>query len=307
MANQLAALRAAARGVADVNIEFADAAMAPEQLFDRCRGARAIVVGMGVRTFTPELASRLEGLHLVQTMTAGMDYLDVDGLRKIGLTVRDNGGSNAPAVAEHAIALMFAVHRKLVEQVDSVRRGTWAEGVAGGPEDFRTFVGLRVGIIGLGRIGSRVAKRLTGWECDVVFHDIASFSPEYTEAASARRIAFDELLATSDVVTLHVPLNDTTRHMIGPPQLTAMKNDGVLINTSRGSVVDEEGLIEALRGAEIAGCGLDVVATEPLDPSSPLLSLPNVVVTPHFATRSIQSGQAAAANAIANIVSALKD
>ncbi len=305
MTQQLANLRAAAEGVVDIEIEMVDEHLSRDELIERCSGCQAIVVGMGVASFDPGVAAGVEGLRLVQTMTAGTDFLDVAGLEAMGLRVENNGGANAPAVAEHAIALMFALHRKLVAQLDSVRGGTWSEGVPGGPDDFRTFAGLHVGIIGLGRIGSRVAKRLAGWECDVVYHDIADFSAEYERETGARRVTLDELLTSSHVVTVHVPLDESTRRLIGEDALKTMRADAILINTSRGAVVDERALVAALESGQIAGCGLDVLEREPVDPENPLLALDNVVITPHFATRARQSELAAAVNAIANIAEVL--
>ena len=252
IAQQVVSLRAAAAGVVDIDVEFVDSDDPEIDLHQQCLGTAVVVVGMGnTRLFTSELAARLPDLELVQTMTAGTDYLDTSGLRALGLEVADNGGANAPAVAEHAITLIVMVHRRVLEQIDSVRSGTWAEGVTSNPSGFRTMVGSRVGIIGLGRIGSRVAKRLTGWECEIVYHDIASFDMSYERAAGATRIGLEQLLETSDVVTLHVPLDESTRHLISTAEFRTMKQDAVLINTSRGPVVDEAALIAALRNGSI--------------------------------------------------------
>ena len=132
----------------------------------------------------------------------------------IGVQVANNGGANAVCVAEHAMWLILTILHKFDRQIASLRAGRWAADVTGEREEFRTLVDKRIGIVGLGRIGSRVAKRLAGWECDVVYHDIAEFDADYERSTGARRIPLDELLATSDVVTLHVPLDRMTRHMI---------------------------------------------------------------------------------------------
>jgi len=160
-------------------------------------------------------------------------------------------------------------------------------------EDFHELTGKRVGIVGLGQIGSRVAKRLAGWECEVVYHDIAKIDPALEQAANARRVPFDELLHTSDVVTLHVPLDRTTHGMISTRELELMKPSAVLVNTCRGPVVDETALISALEGNEIAGAGLDVTELEPFEPDNPLLKMRNVVVTPHLAGLSIEAREKA--------------
>ena len=162
------------------------------------------------------------------------------------------------------------------------------------------MVGKQVGIIGLGRIGSRVAKRLSTWECTVVYYDTAEFDREYEESVGAQRLSLKELIATSDYISLHVPLDRVTHHMFSTEQFKAMKKEAVLINTCRGGVVNEQALIEALRAKEIWGAGLDVTEIEPIPPRNPLITMPNVVITPHQATRVIQSEWNADLNAIEN-------
>ena len=250
---------------------------------------------------TPELVERLPNLKLAQTFGAGTDRLDKTALAELGVTVANNGGANAVAVAEHAIALMIAVNRKFDVQIDSVKNGAWWAEVQGERHEFHTFAGRRVGIVGLGRIGSRVAKRLQGWECEVVYHDVAEFDEEYEAAAGATRVDFDELLQTSDIVSLHVPLERTTRGLISDRELRLMKSTAILVNTGRGPVVDERALIDALESGEIFAAGLDVTEIEPIEPDNPLPNMPNVVVTPHMAGRAIESEYNAAEYTITNV------
>jgi phosphoglycerate dehydrogenase-like enzyme len=167
--------------------------------------------------------------------------------------------------------------------------------------EFHTLVGKRVGIIGLGRIGSRVAKRLYGWECEVVFHDVLDFPREYVEATHAKRVDMETLLATSDIVTVHVPLDPPTHNLISERELSLMKPTAILINTCRGPVVDEAALIRALREKKIFGAGLDVVEQEPIRMDNPLLALDNVILTPHQATRAIESSDNAKKFVVENI------
>ena len=208
--------------------------------------------------------------------------------------------ANAVAVAEHAIALMFAVNRKLDMQIASVKAGTWMEGVTGDRTDFHTLVGKRVGIVGLGRIGSRVAKRLQGWECEIVYADITSYSKEYEAAAGATRVDFDELIETSDVISLHVPLDRTTEKILSDREFSRMKRGAMVINACRGPVIDEEALVRALDNGLIAGAGLDVTEIEPIEMTNALIGRENVVLLPHHAGMSVEARQKSIDNAIEN-------
>lgn len=250
---------------------------------------------------TNDIAAGIDGLRLVQTFSAGTDNLDRARLLNLGVQVANNGGANASTVAEQTIGLLMMVMHKLDRQVESARAGRWAADVTGAPvTEFQTLVGKRLGIVGLGRIGSTVAKYLSTWGAEIVYHDVVDFSPEYERDACARRVSEGELFATSDVVTLHVPLDRITRAMVSDAQFQAMKPNAILINTCRGPVVDEAALIRALEGGEIFGAGLDVTEIEPVDPASPLLSLPNVVLTPHMGGRSEEASANTTRNAAAN-------
>jgi phosphoglycerate dehydrogenase-like enzyme len=291
--------QAVASRVGGVTLKYVSSELPEDEIIRQCKDAIAILPN-GTRNLTPAMAAKMPKLRLVQTFSAGTDYLDKAGLAELGIDVANNGGANAVAVAEHAIALMFSVYRKLDLQIDSVKNGTWMAGVTGDRGEFHTLVGKRVGIVGLGRIGSRVAKRLTGWECEVVYADVAKFDSAYEKAAGAKRIDFEELLSTSDIITLHVPLERTTRHMMSDREFSLMKPTAILINTCRGPVVDEAALIRALESKKIFGAGLDVTEIEPIEASNPLPTMPNVIVTPHLATRAIESEYNAAENAVTN-------
>lgn len=237
-----------------------------------------------------ELAARVPTIKLLQTSSAGTDAFDKVGLAALGVTVANHGGGNAVAVAEHAIALMFSVYRKLDKQFESVREGQWKDPVSSYPiAEFRTLVGKRVGIIGLGNIGSRIAKRLQGWECEVVYHDCAAKDSAFEKACGVQRVDLATLLATCDIVSMNVPLEKSTRHMLSTKEFAQMKKGAIVINTARGPVVDEAALVQAITEGKVFGAGLDVVEKEPLNMESPLLSLPNVVITPHLGTRALES------------------
>ena len=295
---RLAALKKLAEKKDLLEFVSADVLQNPDEIITKCSGAEVLIT---INTDPVNaFASKLPGLKLLQTFSAGTDRLDKAGLLSRGTKVANNGGANSVAVAEHTIMLILTINHKFDEQIDSVKRGNWAADITGPLSEATSMVGKQVGIIGLGRIGSRVAKRLSAWECTVVYYDTAEFDTEYEEAAGARRLSFEELVSTSDYISLHVPLDRVTHHMFSTEQFKAMKKDAVLINTCRGGVVDEQALTEALRAKEIWGAGLDVTEIEPISLSSPLITMPNVVITPHQATRVIQSEWNADINAIEN-------
>ena len=293
-------LQEAAAKYPEVQLKFVDSDKPREEVLEECQDAVALIPA-GVRTFDTEFISKLDNLKLIQTFSAGTDWMDKAALAELGVQVSNNGGANAVAVAEHAVMLMLTIERKLDRQIESVKNGTWMAGVGGDRTEFHTLVGKRIGIVGLGRIGSRVAKRLQGWECEVVYYDTVDFDDEYTAAAGATFVELDELLETSDIVSLHVPLERTTRHMMSDREFASMKNSAILVNTCRGPVVDEAALKRALRDGEIFGAGLDVTEVEPIETDNDLPYLPNVVVTPHLATRALESEHNATANALANV------
>ena len=292
-------LKAEASGYPEVTLRFVDSDRPVNEVAADCQDAVVIIAG-GVRSFGTDLISKIPSLKLVQTPSAGTDWIDKAALAELGVGVANNGGANAVAVAEHAIMLMLTVERKLDRQIESVKSGTWMAGVGGDRNEYHTLVGKRIGIVGLGRIGSRVAKRLQGWECEVVYSDVVEHDEQYVAESGAKRVDLDELLATSDLVSLHVPLERTTRHMISDREFGLMKPTAILVNTCRGPVVDESALKRALTNGEIFGAGLDVTEVEPIESDNDLPTLPNVVVTPHMATRALESEKNATANVIAN-------
>jgi len=221
-------------------------------------------------------------LKLVQLTSAGYDRVDLEAARKAKVPVANNGGANSVAVAEHAVMLMLAVLKKLVYHHINVAAGTWR---AADFASVRTYEveGKRLGIIGLGNIGKKVARRVRGFDMDVRYYDVVRLTEDQEDALGVRFALLTEILKTSDVVTLHVPLNDVTRKMISTRELAMMKKTAILVNTCRGPVVDEDALHQALTAGTIAGAGLDVMVEEPPKKNHPLLSLPNVTLTPHSA------------------------
>ena len=239
-------------------------------------------------------------MKLVQLISAGYDRVDLEAARKAGIPVCNNGGANAIAVAEHTMALMLAVTKKLVWQHNNVVAGKWRVG------DFATtrlyeLAGKTLGIVGLGNIGKKVARRALGFDMHVQYYDIVRLVEDAEDALGVRFVLFEELCRTADVVSLHVPLTDRTRRMMGESQFASMKPSAILINTCRGPVVDEPALYRALTTGRLAGAGLDVMMDEPPPTNHPLFSLENVTITPHMAGPTWDTWQRCFRNAFDNV------
>jgi glyoxylate reductase len=207
--------------------------------------------------------------------------------------------------ADLAFTLLMAAARRIPESVDYVREGrwkTWGPMLLMGVD----VHGATLGIVGFGRIGREVARRGRGFGMRTIYHDVHPATPEEEAALGARRVEMDELLATSDFISLHVNLTDETHHLIDADALRAMKSTAVLVNTSRGPVVDPAALTDALREGQIFAAGLDVTEPEPLPVDHPLVSLPNCVVVPHIASASRVTRGKMAAMAAANLLAGLR-
>jgi glyoxylate reductase/D-3-phosphoglycerate dehydrogenase len=235
-------------------------------------------------------------LKLVQLMSAGYDRFNLDGARAARLPVAVNGGANAIAVAEHAIMLILSALKHVHLLDHAVRNGGWRNS-----RRVYELYHSTVGIVGMGRIGQEVAKRLAGWEATIIYYDPFRLSAEREQELGVSYVSLDALLRQADAVTVHVPLNAATRNLIDAESLSLMKPTAVLVNTARGGLVDEKALAVALRDGQILGAGLDVLSEEPPPLDHPLLELQNVILTPHSAGPTWQSFPRRFANCFANI------
>eukprot|EP01051_Picozoa_sp_SAG22_P008181 SAG22_NODE_609_length_8597_cov_12.875382_3_plen_352_part_00 len=265
------------------------------ELVAALRGAQVIIpYAGGAKALTTSLVEQLlpGGLRLVQLMSAGFDHIDVAGLAGLGVPVANNGGSNAIAVAEHAIGLLLSFYRRLPEALAHAHGGGWSAGTPLPELPLRREInGKTIGIVGFGNVGRQMARRLAGFDVELLYYDPLELPPgRDRELLATATASLDELLGASDIVTLHVPLDRQTRGMIGAAELRAMRRDAVLINTCRGPVVDEPALAAALRAGEIGGAVVDVTVLEPIEPDSPLLGLSNCMVTPHIAGDAAERG-----------------
>lgn len=222
-----------------------------------------------------------ERARLVQLLAAGYDRMNLGLMASLEVPCANNGGANSIAVADHAVLLMLAVYKQQTHTDPATRTGRWSAPITG-TNTFEMADKL-VGVLGLGNIGRRVVRRVQGFDARVQYFDVIPLNEEEERELEVTRVSLDELFRTSDILTCHTPLTPQTRHIVNRERLSLMKPTSVLINTSRGPVVDEEALIEALQEGRIAGAGLDVFEKEPVDPDNPLLKMDNVVVTPHVA------------------------
>jgi phosphoglycerate dehydrogenase-like enzyme len=257
------------------------------------------LVGFGNRAINADFYRRAPKLKLFQLLSAGYDTVDIEAARAAGIPVCNNGGANSTAVSEHAILLMLATCRRLVWQHESVAAGRWRGNDLAGTKlyELRDKV---LGIVGLGAIGRKVARLANAFGMRVQYYDIRRVSEAEEDALSVRFRLLGEILRTSDIVSLHVPLTPASRHMIGAAELAQMKPTAYIINTCRGPVIDEVALTAALTEGRIAGAGLDVFDQEPPAADNPLFRLNNVVLTPHFAGPTWDNQQARFRNAFDN-------
>lgn len=238
-------------------------------------------------------------LKLLHKWGVGYDNIDIATARELGIKVARTTGSNALPVAEFALGLMISALRYIGYGHAELKKGHWSTGSLPG----ETFMlsGKTVGLIGFGAIGQNVAKLLKGFGCTILYSKRHPLRPEEEAALGVRHASLDEILAQADVVSLHCPLTPETTNLIGREAFARMKKTAVLINVARGGVVDESALVTALRAREIAGAAMDVYAIEPLPADSELLTLDNLVVTPHLAAMAADNFAPTASRMFANI------
>ncbi len=256
---------------------------------------------VSVDPFNGTVLDAAKSLKVVARTGVGYDEIDLVAATRNGIAVLTTPGVNSNSVADTAIALLMAIARGIVAGDRSVRAGGWRDAASmQRPEVW----GKTIGIVGFGAIGKGVARRAAGFNLRVLAYDIV-YDHEFAKQHGASYVSLEQLLAESDFVSLHMPLTTETRAMIGEAALKRMKPTAYLINTARGPVVDEEALYRALTEGWIAGAGLDVFMNEP-PVGSPLLGLPNVVLTPHIAGVSREANKQVVYLCARNVVSILK-
>jgi len=240
-------------------------------------------------------------LKIVAQMAVGFDNIDVQEATKRGIYVTNTPEVLTDTTADFAWALLMAVARRIVEADKYVRTGQWKVGWHPSMLQGRDVHGATIGIVGAGRIGFGVARRAKGFNMKILFYDVVP-RPEMEKELGAKSVDLDTLFKESDFVSIHVPLMKETHHLVNAEKLKLMKKTAYLINNSRGPVVDEKALYEALKEGRIAGAGLDVFEQEPTPMDNPLLKLDNVVVAPHISSASYETRSRMAEMVAENLV-----
>ena len=265
----------------------------------RVQGARCMINSRGAVKWPGAVLRQLPELRMITVCGIGADSIDLATAKELGIIVCNIPGQTAPIVAEHALALMFAAARQAWFQTDLVKRGGWKTG-------FNLYLlGKTLGVIGAGsigaemiRLGTAVGMQVQAW----TFHP----TPERGRELDVAFVSLEELLRSSDVVSVHVKLTDATRGLIGRREIALMKPGALLVNTARGAIVDNAALAEALQSGHLAGAGIDVFDVEPPPPDHPLLRCEQVVLTPHVADQNVEGMEVLNRGAVDNVIAYLE-
>ena len=268
--------------LADLDVEIVECELSEKAFVSAAKGANAVYV-KGV-SISRQMIETLDRCLIIALGSVGVDYVDIEAATDKGIPVTNCPDTFVEEVADHTMMLLLAAHRRALEQDRIVREGRWDDGRAQLLEVPR-LMGQTLGLVGFGHVGSAVALRARPFGLRIVAYD--PFVDEtIVTGAGVQPMHIAELLRASDFVSLHLPATDQTVGMFDEEHFRMMKSGAVFINTGRGSTVVEDALLEALTKGWIAGAGLDVFATEPVDVRNPLLNLPNVILSPHNASAS---------------------
>ena len=288
---------------AAVTINLKDRAMTPEEIIAALPG-KIGMLAMGSDRVSSQILKAGKDLKIVANNAVGFNNIDLDAAIRLKIAATNTPDVLTDTTADLSFALILGVARRLVEADRFVRAGKWVgwkPNLMIGSE----VHGKTLGVIGLGRIGSAVAKRGQGFNMRIVYTDIRRLHPAIEQQHQLQFMPLRDLLQTSDFVTLHVPLTPETFHLLGAEQLRLMKKSTFLINASRGPVVDEKALVEALRAGSIAGAGLDVFEAEP-QVSPELLAMDNVLLLPHVGSATDETREKMVQTAVNNILAVIR-
>ncbi len=253
-----------------------------------------------------EFLDHAPNLKVVAQRAIGFDLIDTEECARRGVRVSNAPSGVDDSTADFAIALMLASARQLVDAVNTTMKGGWQRfGPMESPYLGHDVYENTLGIVGMGRIGSKVARRARGFDMKILYHDIVR-NPKEKELGAEFIPDLYKMLGMADYVSIHVPLNDKTRHLIGARELAAMKPTAILINTARGGLVDPKALYNALKSKQIHAAAIDVTEVEPIAPDDPLLTLDNIIIAPHIAGASALSRLKMDMLAAENVIAALK-
>ena len=260
----------------DVNFNFNGVRLDGEELIDFCKDADAIIVG--VEKINSSILKRLPNLKYIAKYGVGIDNIDIDSCKERGVLIGWTGGVNKRSVAELTLGYMLILMRNIFSSYSDLKKLRWIK------DGGNSLYNKKIGIIGMGNIGQDLIKLLSAFDCEILANDISE-NPSLSKKLNFKYVTKEFLYRNSDIVTLHVPLTSSTKKMINTKVFNKMKNSSILINTSRGGVVCEKDLIDALKNKKIHSAALDVFQYEPLK-NKELVRLSNIICTPHIAGNS---------------------
>ncbi|GAB3844967.1 phosphoglycerate dehydrogenase [Nesterenkonia populi] len=270
--------------------------MAPDELIEALDGVEGVIAGLD--SFTEEVFAAADSLRVIARYGVGYDRIDLEAAQRAEVRVTNAPGANGHSVAELALGLMFAVARQIPQTSSAVAAGQWPrfQGIE--------LAGRRLGVLGLGFIGRGLARMASG-----IGMDVCGFDPGLTEEQirgfGVTPAGQDEIFSRCDVLSLHIPLNEHTRHLVSAQRIAGMPQGAIIINTARGGLIDEQAAAEALDAGQLHGIGLDAYETEP-PTGSPLVGHPRVVATPHSGAHSEESVARTASAAVENLLAAMR-
>lgn len=274
--------------------------MSPEALADAICDFDALVIRSGSQV-TSEVIARADRLKVIGRAGVGVDNIDVEAATERGIIVMNTPGGNTISTAEHSISMMLALVRNIPRADATMKQGKWEKKSLGGAE----LYGKTLGVLGLGRIGREVARRMRAFEMDVIAYD-----PFLAEEAAAKMgvelTDVDDICRRADIITVHTPLNDETRGLINAERIAMMKPTALLINCARGGIIDEDALAEGLNSGRIAGAAIDVFTVEPLPEDHPLRKAKNIVLSPHLAASTTEAQEKVAREIARQVVDVLR-
>jgi len=259
--------------VASVRYNPTGKPLSSEELGGLLKGIDGYIAGLDV--IDRAALEKADRLKVISRYGVGIDNVDLGAAREMGIVVTNTPGANSASVAELALGLILALARQIPEAFHAVRQGKWPRlsGIS--------LEGKTIGILGLGAVGKQLARRLSGFDCKILAYD-PLMDTKFAIEHGIKMATIDEVVAESDFLSLHLPLLPETRGLVNSDFLARMKKGAFLINTSRGDVVDEQALYQAITSGHLRGAGLDAFAIEPPDPANSLLHLPQVIATPHL-------------------------
>jgi phosphoglycerate dehydrogenase-like enzyme len=278
---------------------YADRPATAEEQARRARDAVCLINSRGSVRWPGELLRRLPRLRMISVCGIGTDAIDLDSARQLGVAVCNIPGRTAPIVAEHALALMLGVARRAWYQTNELKQGRWTS------LDNIYLRGKTLGLLGAGSIAAETARLGRAIGMDVIawtFHP----SPERGERLGVRFVSFEDVVAQSDVLSIHLPLTERTQGLLGAREIGMMKPGAILVNTARGAIVDSRALAEALHAGRLGGVGQDVFEDEPVPPGHPLLGCAQVVLTPHNADQAPEGMDILNAGSVDNVIAFLE-